>query len=635
MTEPALAMTEPALAMTGEDDRRDRFDPRDDKNFYRDDNGASVPIPKDIANWLFSFATSHLSALYPQKTSLCFILNPMPPASAALHSLLRETALFSSLAQSELDALAADLTPVSLTEGELLFAPGDATDGLYLVEGGMVRVEPAEPAEPTRVYRRADLVGLEALHGEAKRNSTAQALSDAKLFFLGNKTIAAHLLSSNTFNQTFQLLMASRQLIRRVPMNWLQSDEEVRLMTRKHPFFLLTRALPPLILFLVLVFVVNLLVGVSSPAAMTLLILGFLLTILWLAWNINNWANDYYLITNKRMVWVERVSGLYDSRQEAPLSTLISVGVKTSQLGVFLGYSDVLVRTYIGDIRFEKIAHAKEIAHLIESFWARSKQVDLELDAKEIRAALRKQFGKDLTDISTQEMYTKAAEMEAAAPAPEISFWDWLFSDFFKVRFESGDTITYRKHWLVLLRNAFGAFLGLGLAAAFTISVVTRRITKIDYAMALVFGVFLIVLFLGVLVYVYLDWRNDMFQLTSNQVIDVDRKPLGKEYRRTAALENILSIEYERRGLLPMLFNFGTVYITVGNTQLTFDDVYQPSVVQQDIFNHMGRSSEEKQQRLTEQERERVSQWFRIFQEETQFREAAEDTTRPLKSPPA
>jgi hypothetical protein len=98
-----------------------------------------------------------------------------------------------------------------------------------------------------------------------------------------------------------------------------------------------------------------------------------------------------------------------------------------------------------------------------------------------------------------------------------------------------------------------------------------------------------------------------------DQIIDLDRKPLGKIRRRSAPLENVLSIEYERLGILGVLFNFGTVYITVGNTQLTFDHVYNPSEVQQDIFYRMGERLEELRQFEVEKDRERVSEWIASY----------------------
>ena len=132
------------------------------------------------------------------------------------------------------------------------------------------------------------------------------------------------------------------------------------------------------------------------------------------------------------------------------------------------------------------------------------------------------------------------------------------------------------------------------------------------------------------LIYRYIDWRDDVFQLTPTQVIDIDRKPFGRLSRRSAPLENILSIEYERRGIFQMLFNFGTVYITVGNTQLTFNEVSRPADVQQQIFARMGAYAEELRQREIDEERERITEWLKVYHEESQ----SQDTTKQLRTPP-
>ena len=335
------------------------------------------------------------------------------------------------------------------------------------------------------------------------------------------------------------------------------------------------------------------------------------------------------------MVWVEHVTGFYDSRQEAPLSTLISVGIKTSQLGYFLGYSDVIVRTYIGDIRFERVGHASTIGKLIETNWARGKRVDLELDACEIRKALRQKFGKEAEDITAKDLQVELGTVESTPK--EVNFFQWLFADFVRVRHEVGGTITYRKHWLILLQKLILPLFALVLSIIFVVAIITHNLIQVDYTMGLVAGYFLIFVAAGMLVYQYIDWRNDLFQLTPNQVIDLDRKPFGRESRRSAPLENILSIEYERRGFIPMLFNYGTVYITIGNTQLTFNNVYQPSVVQQDIFTRMGEHAKERDDRNTMLERERVAQWFKVFQEEAERGltiPALSDPTRPVTMRP-
>ncbi len=550
-------------------------------------------------------------------------------------TLLREVPLFSGLNVEELERLGEEFVMVELPKDEILFQAQEATDGLFVIDSGQVALLGAD-GKQTEILKHADVIGTEALNYLPAREKTAMALTDAQVFFLPNKQIQALYASVPAFKETVSVLFNSARLAAYIPMAWLEPGEKIYMMARKHPVFLLFRSIPPIFVFAALWFLMMFLSSQSAFWSLAGLVAGFLFCLLWLVWNINNWANDFYLITSRRMVWVEHVTGFYDSRQEAPLSTLISVGIKTSQLGYFLGYSDVIVRTYIGDIRFERVGHASTIGKLIETNWARGKRVDLELDAREIRKALRQKFGKEAEDITAKDLQVELGTVE---PTPkEVNFFQWLFADFVRVRHEVGGTITYRKHWLILLQKLILPLFALVLSIIFVVAIITHNLIQVDYTMGLVAGYFLIFVAAGMLVYQYIDWRNDLFQLTPNQVIDLDRKPFGRESRRSAPLENILSIEYERRGFIPMLFNYGTVYITIGNTQLTFNNVYQPSVVQQDIFTRMGEHAKERDDRNTMLERERVAQWFKVFQEEAERGltiPPPSEPTRPLTMGPA
>ena len=549
-------------------------------------------------------------------------------------TLLHEVPLFSGLNVEELERLGEEFVMVELPKDEILFQAQEATDGLFVINSGQVALLGAD-GKQTEILKHADVIGTEALNYLPAREKTAMALTDAQVFFLPNKQIQALYASVPAFKETVSVLFNSARLAAYIPMAWLEPGEKIYMMARKHPVFLLFRSIPPIFVFAALWFLMMFLSSQSAFWSLAGLVAGFLFCLLWLVWNINNWANDFYLITSRRMVWVEHVTGFYDSRQEAPLSTLISVGIKTSQLGYFLGYSDVIVRTYIGDIRFERVGHASTIGKLIETNWARGKRVDLELDAREIRKALRQKFGKEAEDITAKDLQVELGTVEPTLK--EVNFFQWLFADFVRVRHEVGGTITYRKHWLILLQKLILPLFALVLSIIFVVAIITHNLIQVDYTMGLVAGYFLIFVAAGMLVYQYIDWRNDLFQLTPNQVIDLDRKPFGRESRRSAPLENILSIEYERRGFIPMLFNYGTVYITIGNTQLTFNNVYQPSVVQQDIFTRMGEHAKERDDRNTMLERERVAQWFKVFQEEAERGltiPALSDPTRPVTMRP-
>lgn len=552
----------------------------------------------------------------------------MPDLSSGFIRLLRESALFSALPDEDLPIIGEALVRVELPAGEILFEEGEDIDGIFLVETGKLTGFDQENRHIAD-YKRGDILGLITSNMANERQETIQAQKNSQVWYLSGANLERLISERPAFAETVTVLANSQVMVRRMAMPWLEADEKVSLIARKHPVFLLFAGAPPILFFALTLVGLNYL---QPESIMLGVMFFFFICAVWLLWNINNWANDFYLITSKRMVWVERVSGFYESRQEAPLGTLISVGVQTGQMGAILGFADVIVRTYYGDIRFERVAHAKTIGKLIESFWAKSKHVDLELDAKEIRRVLREKFGKAPEEVTSKELQAEYG-IENEIPRAEISFFEWLFSDFLKVRYEAGGSITYRKHWVVLLRKIFLSLAGAVLSAGFVIAVLTRNISGLNSAMALTLGFFALMVSFAVMLYQYVDWRNDVFQLTPNQVIDLDRKPFGRESRRAAPLDNILSIEYERRGIIPMIFNFGTVYITVGNTQLTFNNVYHPSDVQQDIFARMGKHVQETQDRQTNQERDRIAQWFKVFQEESRDLTTSQDVTWPLNPP--
>lgn len=546
---------------------------------------------------------------------------------------LASVPLLSSLEENELSKLAAVVTKLDLQAGEKLFASGDPTDGLYFLASGKIQLitnEKNEEVGKSEVLLSGDWAGEESLRAEAVRKSIASALTDCTVYFLGNHQVQEFLLDNPSFRETYKVIYTSRKMAERLPLSWLQKDERIFLMTRKHPVFLLLNILWPILTFGIVMALLVIFGQAWAALASVLLTAAFTLCGLWLAWNINNWANDFYVITNRRLVWVERVSGFYDSRQEAPLGTLLSVGIQTTISGSIFKYSDISLRTYVGNIRFNRIGNAPIVAKLIEVYWKRSKTLNTEEETDAMRAALRRKLG-NAAELPASEILIEENPNALSQKQPaEMNFFQWLFHDFLRIRIEDGDIITYRRHWLVLLKRLILPLLGLVVALIFLIGTVTWNFTSIPYKIGVAIGFVLTVAMLYWLVYRYIDWRDDMFQLTPSQVIDIDRKPFGRESRRTAPLENILSIEYERRGIFPMLFNYGTVYITVGNTQLTFNDVSHPADVQQQIFTRMGVHAEELRQREIAEERECMAEWLKVYRDESQ----SQDTTKQLRTPP-
>ena len=153
---------------------------------------------------------------------------------------------------------------------------------------------------------------------------------------------------------------------------------------------------------------------------------------------------------------------------------------------------------------------------------------------------------------------------------------------------EDGSTITYRKHLFVLLRNI--AWPALMLLVTILLILLITRTFQVPFDQFWLLALIFFTANLGWLIWQVEDWRNDTFQLTDRLIIDIDRRPFGfGESRKQAALSNIQNVNASRPGLLQTLFNFGTVSIeTAGvDSDITFEDVPNPSQIQSDIFKRL------------------------------------------------
>ncbi len=307
------------------------------------------------------------------------------------------------------------------------------------------------------------------------------------------------------------------------------------------------------------------------------------------------------------MIWLERVIGLYESRQEAPLRTVLSIGMESDQLGRIFGFGDVIVRTYTGQIIMRNVGHPQEFASLIEQYWMRTRKRQEDTEAEAMVKALRDHLGLPMDE----------ADLDLdSRPAPsdyKPSYLNLLLANYFKMRYEEGSVITYRKHWFILFRSIWQPALLLIIVGLFDFSWLfgwfaffsETTMIVVSIAMYMVLGIWAL--------YIFIDWRNDIYQLTADHIVDIDRRPLGSEEKRSAPLENILSLRHERIGIWGLLFNFGTVTARIGKAAFTFDSVHNPAQIQQDIFSRMDERLNQKREIDAARERARMAEWLAAY----------------------
>ena len=560
--------------------------------------------------------------------------------SFARIAFLKRIHLFYGLEDDELEAVASELEESSYPTGSVIFEQDTQADSFYLIYSGSVKiVRKREGKERTlAVLVKDDYFGEMALIEKRKRSGTCTALKDTLLLVLSREHFDRLLKRAPHLRLNFAVAIQSRKLAGSLQFKWLGPDEVIYFLARKHPVVLYRNLILPLIGLLVPValfygwFAIARFLIVAFAATLSLVAI-----VLWIVWLVIDWGNDYYIMTNRRVVWLEKVVGIYDSRQESPLSTILSVGVETDALGRALDYGNLLVRTFVGAIPFRHVSHPDQAQRMIEEYWNRSKEQAVGLEKEAMKNAIRRRLG-----IPIPSKPAQAPLKPADFPRKRSTFniLRLLGANTLKLRYEQGENVIYRKHWFVLFKQAWIPILsclgviGLFLYRLFRLLFLPEKFISFDgglrvdaYAGALVLA--FIPLFAWV-IYEVVDWSNDRFEVTNDQIIDLDKTPFGTESRSAAQLENILGTEYKRIGILGEIFNYGTVYITVGGTKLAFEDVMDPGSVQSDINRRRSARIEKKNQAAVAAERERMAEWLATYHHSAQeFTEEEKKNQKP------
>ncbi|MEA3345356.1 MAG: PH domain-containing protein, partial [Chloroflexota bacterium] len=99
-----------------------------------------------------------------------------------------------------------------------------------------------------------------------------------------------------------------------------------------------------------------------------------------------------------------------------------------------------------------------------------------------------------------------------------------------------------------------------------------------------------------------LNWWNDLYVLTDERVVDVEKVPIIREERREARLDRIQDVRYDQPTIIYRIFDFGHVWLETagGIGRFTFDYIPQPRMVQAEIFRRLEAFRQRAEQRQRE-----------------------------------
>jgi hypothetical protein len=559
-------------------------------------------------------------------------------------SLLKNLALFSGLDELSLERIAPHVQPITLKEGEPL--PLTRIDPpFYIIVMGKVRYTRLKKRSTGESFtlKHGDFFGADQVFRGKAQLFDLVAIKPTLIFSFQVESLRLLLNSFPELTKNIKRQLAWYNLVRSKRFGWVGEEETVKVVCRKHPAYLLVLELAPLVIAWIGVFAI-LFASQLDTASFRLALGWFGVAIVavasaWAVWRFFDWGNDFYIITDERIVWLERTIGLYDSRQEAPLVAIKSGEAKSNAIGRLFGFGDVITETFMGQVFFRHIGDPQGIKNVIDHEHKLAVERQTATDIRSIEGKIRQKIQPSQAETVPMTVNPRSQvanpnydpNQELKLIPEKLNFWQSLLARFQTRRVTNG-MITYRKHLYVLFRMTwFPAICGLGLLFA-TIVVyhwrASDQIQLLTPTKILLMGIVLIIMAGLWWLYKFVDWSNDIYRVTPEKLIDSERKPLGVEVTKSAPLENIIGLDYEKLGFLGVVLNFGNVVINIGTeNKFIFYGIHNPARAQRDIFDYMYEHRRQKQKTDSQQEQEKLSSYIAAYHRQ------AEDLRQPRKPP--
>jgi hypothetical protein len=508
---------------------------------------------------------------------------------------------------------------------QTLSRQGDTDATLWLVVDGMVALEEARPDGTSRTVKLLDYgsaVGQHGVFAGLPRDTTAVTVDPTTLLHADGAALWQALREDP---QTLDKLLLPDDVRARM---WLSAageavaGEAVVATYRRH-WIALARlmVLPAIVTVVILPIALAAAPVLPSPwLLLALALIGLALPLSMIAWAFLDWRMDYLMITNRRLVHMDKMPLVSERRREVPLARVQDIRVSTPNvLARTLGYGLISVQTAgtTGTLTFRPVANPEAIRTAVMEQVSRAQEQSQREHQSQIAERLRSTLGRTSAAVgmAPQDPPAVVVTSDRTRAGPLAFLLPVL--DFFipRLRSEAGSIVTWRKHWWLLLRNSALWLLVASLLAGFFAASLTGMLAVPWWT-----GLPVLVVVLAGLWWQYDNWRNDYYQLTDTHVIDVDQLPLGfYSERRQAALLQIQDIRYDVPNPWAVLLNYGNLLIeTAAETgRFTFDYIHDPARVQQEIFARIDLQRTREQAKAEARQADEFARWIQQYDEMT------------------
>ncbi|MFZ4828575.1 MAG: cyclic nucleotide-binding domain-containing protein [Phototrophicaceae bacterium] len=355
--------------------------------------------------------------------------------------------------------------------------------------------------------------------------------------------------------------------------------------------------------------------SVSVALSLFVLGLGGIISFMASGYFYLEWRNDLFVVTNRRVISIERVIPTFSvSINEVPLTNIQQVNAELPKSDLFarvFNYGNVELKNAsdAGDMVLDVIPNPDRVQQTIFEIQTTYRQQTQAQERGAIRAEIERSLGLRAdaqTDAEIDEPMMSVLQQSSGLPFARTQFIN-----------DEGE-IVIRRHLSVWLSRILAPCLVI--FAGFVVTLVSFIPSGFVFQIAIVMAIAFWIIGALWLWWADWDWRNDQYIIGKNYITIIHKRPLWLQNEVEQILLNRLdNVVSETAGFFNTMLQRGDVKLSlVGeglDTAKVLRSIYRPQYIQSEISRRQASIKTLEEEATVRRQRQEIAQYLGVFNE--------------------